>query len=57
MECWKQKRGAKLAAEAGDRNIKAEQRCELLVLLMGRLGLAFPQLSTNPLGNSLSDYQ
>lgn len=48
MERWKQKRGAKLAAEAGDRNIKAEQRCELLVLLMGRLGLAFPQLSTNP---------
>lgn len=36
-------------AEADDRNIKTQQCKELLVLLMGRIGLEFPQLSTNPL--------
>lgn len=51
----KGERGAKLAAEAADRNIKMWQCCELLVLLIGRTGFESPLFTTKPLCNSVSD--
>lgn len=51
----KGERGAKLAAEAADRNIKLCQCCELLGLLIGRTGLESPLFATKPLCDSGSD--